>query len=301
MKLFKWLVYSLVVILLTSCGSSESNKTYSHKEQGNSALSAKDNGGKARSTATKKPKSTATPTKKPNPTATATARPVSISIHDETAPFGILEQISWGGQGGPGDEPDPKKNCGNCEAHIKGDLMTFTDFEPLQKLKVLLYKKGEKDACNLNTLEYVTKLYIQMDENGNFSSDLTGSTDDLLIEQVTDTSTSEELWLSAYVAYGRMSCSTEAQSCPGAPKQRLKVNETAYVCTRKDSVKLREGPGKNYSAIKSLSPGAEVTITGGPKCADNWSWWQVQTKSGYTGWMTEGGDSIDPYFLCPNP
>jgi len=93
--------------------------------------------------------------------------------------------------------------------------------------------------------------------------------------------------------------SSSPDSCPGAPKQRLKVGDNAYVCTKVDTVALREGPSKNYTIIKRLVPGADLKIIGGPTCANNWSFWQVRTESGYTGWMSEGGDSKDKYFLCP--
>jgi hypothetical protein len=92
---------------------------------------------------------------------------------------------------------------------------------------------------------------------------------------------------------------SSTNSCPGAPPQRLKINEMAYVCTAADTVKLREGPGRNYSVIKSLVPGADLKVIGGPSCSDNWSWWQVETEAGYTGWISEGGDNVDPYFICP--
>ena len=91
----------------------------------------------------------------------------------------------------------------------------------------------------------------------------------------------------------------QATSCPGAPQQRLEVGKMAYVCTSIDSVKLREGPGKDHAVIKSLIPGADLEIIGGPKCNNNWSWWQVKTESGYIGWMSEGGDNVDKYYLCP--
>lgn len=90
------------------------------------------------------------------------------------------------------------------------------------------------------------------------------------------------------------------QSCPGAPAQRLKVDGKAYVCTKRDSVILREGPGRSYSEIRRLVPGADLKIIGGPSCANSWSWWEVKTESGFTGWMAEGGDATDTYFLCPN-
>lgn len=90
-----------------------------------------------------------------------------------------------------------------------------------------------------------------------------------------------------------------SNSCPGAPKQRLQVGGNAYVCTAVDSVALREGPGKSYSIMKRLVPGADLKVIDGPSCANNWSFWKVETDSGYVGWMSEGGDSKDTYFLCP--
>lgn len=95
------------------------------------------------------------------------------------------------------------------------------------------------------------------------------------------------------------SSGSSSNSCPGAPAQRLQVGDNAYVCTSVDTVALREGPGKSYAIKKRLVPGADLKVIGGPSCANNWSFWEVRTDSGYTGWMSEGGDSADPYFLCP--
>ena len=92
-----------------------------------------------------------------------------------------------------------------------------------------------------------------------------------------------------------------ASSCPGAPPQRLAVKGRASVCTARDAVYLRQNPGKQYTVIKTLVPGADLTITDGPVCSDNWSWWKVKTESGYIGWISEGGDTKDQYFLCPAP
>ncbi len=92
----------------------------------------------------------------------------------------------------------------------------------------------------------------------------------------------------------------DGDTCPNAPLQQLTVGEMAFVCTASETVKLRDGAGKNYEIIKSLIPGADVKVIGGPECADDWSWWQVETESGYIGWMSEGGDETDYYFLCPS-
>lgn len=90
-------------------------------------------------------------------------------------------------------------------------------------------------------------------------------------------------------------------SCPSAPLQRMVVGQRGYVCTVSDSVSLREEPGRSSSKITALTTGVYFTVIGGPSCADDWSWWQIQIDDGITGWISEGGDNIDPYYICPAP
>lgn len=95
---------------------------------------------------------------------------------------------------------------------------------------------------------------------------------------------------------------TPAPSCPGAPPQRLLVGGRGQVCTREDNIWLRDAPGREANIIASLPPGTEFAVIGGPECAgNNWSWWQVLTDDGQTGWVAEGGDETDRYYLCPLP
>jgi hypothetical protein len=91
-------------------------------------------------------------------------------------------------------------------------------------------------------------------------------------------------------------------SCPGAPKQRMTVGNQGYVCTLSDRVRLRNGPSKNAEILAMLSPGTAFTITGGPSCANNGTFWQIRTTGWDEGWILEGeGDPVDPYFICPMP
>lgn len=92
-----------------------------------------------------------------------------------------------------------------------------------------------------------------------------------------------------------------SSSCPGAPAQRMAVNQRGYVCTQTYAVRLRSSPNRSASTIVQLDKGTQFTVIGGPSCADNWSWWQVKTDLGQTGWISEGGDETDPYFICPTP
>lgn len=94
---------------------------------------------------------------------------------------------------------------------------------------------------------------------------------------------------------------SSSDGCPAAPPQRLVVGEQAHVCTQFDRVLLRSGPGRSYDELHRYEPGSTLDVIGGPTCSDSWSWWEVIAPNGHTGWMTEGGDSEDPYFLCPGP
>jgi hypothetical protein len=90
-----------------------------------------------------------------------------------------------------------------------------------------------------------------------------------------------------------------SSSCPGAPPQRMIVNQRGRVCTQSDSVRLRSAPARSASTLTQLKPETLFTVIGGPACSDNWSWWNIRLSDGTTGWLTEGGDEVDQYFICP--
>jgi uncharacterized protein YgiM (DUF1202 family) len=62
---------------------------------------------------------------------------------------------------------------------------------------------------------------------------------------------------------------------------------------------VRSQPGRSSREVTRLEPGTYVSVIDGPECVGSYSWWRVRTNSGTTGWVAEGGDGIDPYFICP--
>ena len=94
---------------------------------------------------------------------------------------------------------------------------------------------------------------------------------------------------------------TEDTACKNAPQKRLKVGDTAIVCTASDAVLLRSGPRRDATSIEKLSPGKRMMVIGGPTCDENVSgwYWEVRTDSGASGWIADGGDDTDKYFICP--
>jgi hypothetical protein len=89
------------------------------------------------------------------------------------------------------------------------------------------------------------------------------------------------------------------KECPGASPQRVKVGEQASVCTQSEDLIMREEPGRDGKPLTGIETGTNFMIVDGPSCANNWSWWKVELDSGQEGWIAEGGDDIDPYFICP--
>jgi hypothetical protein len=91
----------------------------------------------------------------------------------------------------------------------------------------------------------------------------------------------------------------QTTSCANAPQQQVKVGGNAKVCTQKDSVAVRSEPSRLGELVTRLATGSPLEIIGGPGCSDGFSWWQVRMLNGTTGWIAEGGDEKDPYFICP--
>ncbi|UCD98321.1 MAG: SH3 domain-containing protein [Chloroflexota bacterium] len=89
------------------------------------------------------------------------------------------------------------------------------------------------------------------------------------------------------------------KGCPGASPQRVMIDEQASVCTQSDDLIMRSGPGLDGKELRGIEPGTNFMIVDGPACANNWFWWKVELDSGLEGWVAEGGDNVDPYFICP--
>ena len=103
-------------------------------------------------------------------------------------------------------------------------------------------------------------------------------------------------------------------SCTGAIDQKVRVGDEAKVCTRSDRLILRSDPSTGAGEIFRMYPGTKLTVIGGPKCGTNSTWWQVRVAKGSrvslnervfnsedeeTGWVREGSDAEDPYYICP--
>jgi hypothetical protein len=208
--------------------------------------------------------------------------------------------------------------------NLSGNLeVAGLGYPPEAAIFVLLYR--ERDFQEGGGYQLVQKRGVTSDRTGTFSAELAGPfeagqtyllygvTDPGTILSSTDAVTCDSLLGSVTGA----ACDyfdiitpesvppaptlADASSCPGAPPQRMTVTQRGFVCTKSDPVLLRSAPNRSANRLTDLRPGTGFLIIGGPSCANNWSWWQVELDSGVIGWIAEGGDAVDPYFICPLP
>jgi hypothetical protein len=185
-----------------------------------------------------------------------------------------------------------------------------SDFPAGAEIYILLYRSFSESRG----AELVQKMSVISDSAGSIKAELTGPFDlgqSYYVVGLSDPATPLGGYNAIYnlpydlflVEPAVMAATVNApsSSCPGAPTQRMVVNQRGYVCTQTDAVRLRVSPSRSADTIVQLDTGSQFTVISGPSCADNWSWWEVQTDSGQAGWLSEGGDEVDPYFICPLP
>ncbi|MBK8022100.1 MAG: Ig-like domain-containing protein [Chloroflexi bacterium] len=80
---------------------------------------------------------------------------------------------------------------------------------------------------------------------------------------------------------------TANEVCAGAPPSRVHVGDVIEVITEPDPLRLRAEP-LTGQVLTNLTRGMTVSVIGGPTCAGNFAWWQVQLNDGSTGWLAEG-------------
>jgi len=85
-------------------------------------------------------------------------------------------------------------------------------------------------------------------------------------------------------------------SCPGAPAPRLTVGLSGRVTPGYPNA-LRNAPSLSAERIGNIPGEGVFTVLAGPRCADGFSWWQVN-YNGSVGWTAEGDSSeywVEPY------
>lgn len=113
-------------------------------------------------------------------------------------------------------------------------------------------------------------------------------------------------WEGVY-PYNKISCDVEKipdieqAVCPDALPQRLKIGEKGIVCSPQGAIGYGHEPGD--AGPFDLTPipyGTEFEVFSGPFCiGDGKSWYYLGNPKQIFGYVPEGGDEEDGYFLCP--
>jgi hypothetical protein len=201
-----------------------------------------------------------------------------------------LAQIAYGGKGG-GEEL-------GYNMLKEDDGFTLKGLAPYQRIRVLAYKYTHEGCGSLGISMYLTEWDVTLDENGYYRAYVNGNLEDIDFLAF-DADSGKEILSLSELTYMDMNPVCQEAACPGAPPQRMLITEPGYVCTQSDSVKLRDAPSRSGNEIIRLPPGTNFHVIEGPSCSDNWSWWRIRTDDGTVGWIAEGGDNTDPYFICP--
>ncbi len=202
-------------------------------------------------------------------------------------------------------ELQPLCHSASSQAALQASGYNFPVNSPVY---ALLYERDpSSDAGPADGFSLVWRSSIVTDNLGYFRTKLpyqfkSGVLYQLFGVEDPKTQLADQIWnggIHAFDCFTAPVLPTES-SCIGALPQRLVVGQSGYACTQEDRVNIRNGPGKSAGSVGFLNPGDDFYVAGGPDCAEGQSWWQIDNYEGIRGWVSEGGDEVDPYFVCPD-
>lgn len=85
-----------------------------------------------------------------------------------------------------------------------------------------------------------------------------------------------------------------AYFCPAAPESRLKVGDVVVVIAEPDALRARSEPVTG-EIVELLYRDYALPIVGGPRCVDDFLWWEVELRGGERAWVAEGDP--EEYYL----
>lgn len=177
------------------------------------------------------------------------------------------------------------------------DTYYLYGYSPNERVRLILYQNNQEMAGGAIFTGW--KEY-HVDDNGQ-----------LLI----NISSRNDVWIGSFFAVGDLSglnqnanhhimkaqtlSSSDLTTCKSSLPSRLRVGLYAYVSTDPPlNNRVRKDAGTDYQVIGSIGAGNALKILDGPKCANGWAWWKVQSikKPDLVGWTSEGDDT---YWLIP--
>ncbi|GAB4521584.1 MAG: hypothetical protein OHK0046_33170 [Anaerolineae bacterium] len=87
---------------------------------------------------------------------------------------------------------------------------------------------------------------------------------------------------------------TGVVECAGAPASRVKVGDSAIVITEPDPLRARSAP-PDGDIVDLLYRDYVFSVVGGPVCANDLLWWEIELRNGSRAWVAEG--TPEEYFF----
>jgi SH3 domain-containing protein len=102
-----------------------------------------------------------------------------------------------------------------------------------------------------------------------------------------------------FIGFTRSAISAQAESTPCSLSPHPSTGQWAHVISG-DANNLRAEPGLQAARIGRIPAGDIFRVLDGPRCADNYVWWQVNYV-GAVGWTAEGSRDNQDYWLAALP
>lgn len=109
-----------------------------------------------------------------------------IPMFKESAPAGILEQLTWGGSGG---DNDPTGSCYSCSFYWQDDTLVLSNFEPYQNLLLVFYEQSGGDGCGNHVADYRAGIDVQTDSQGYLEVNISGLSNKMFLYEIYDNDT----------------------------------------------------------------------------------------------------------------
>ena len=195
----------------------------------------------------------------------------------------------------------------------RGRTITFTTapYEPDVALRVPggigFYNAYNEQTQLFVTHRNVSRLDLQLasvpvqdfvsatlDDFYNPAYDFVPSPDQVLAQWQIASNTPENQTRFELLNLGGAVSNTGGVTCAGAPASRLRVGDSAVVITDPDPLRARSAP-VDGAVVDQLYRDYRLSVVGGPVCADQIIWWEVELRDGATAWVAEALG--DEYFL----
>lgn len=176
-------------------------------------------------------------------------------------------------------------------------------FQPLESVILYYYQTQKFAGWQTYTVNQYGQLSIEVPAYTGYRHACMGLVDDFFVAVGEKSGETRLLQDTCVGALNRVMEDSIIWSC-GNLKTRLSISpesEKRVAYTDGSNMRIRKKPGFNEEIVDSVPEGTKITITEGPVCVDNVTWWKISggPKSNEEGWMAEHNNKV--YWLEPIP